>query len=82
MIILSELLVSRTLSTISYSRKLRMSTGRKTMGARFLLLSPDFKFISNFKNNGKASTLNVTSHAFKTHAAISLRILEPNLKQI
>jgi hypothetical protein len=42
-----------------------MSTGRKTMGARFLLFSPDFKYVSDFRNIGNASNLNVTSHAFK-----------------
>jgi len=78
LIILSELLGSQTLSTISYSHKLRMSTGRKTSGARFLLLTPDFKFISYFKNMGNASTLNVTSHAFKN----TYRKFSPNIRAI
>lgn len=77
-LILSELLGSRTLSTISYSHKIRMSTWWETSGPRFLLLSPDFKFFSNFKNIGNASTSKVNSHFFKN----TCRKFSPNLRTI
>jgi hypothetical protein len=53
-----------------------MSVGSTKSGAFALLLSPDFKFVNNFKKMGNASTVNVTFHALNNKR----RTLSPQLR--